>query len=171
MSEFYGDSEENVKSVPNSASNGKELDVDIVLERSVEVAPSTSSTSSTSVTLQNVVNTVVSRLGGREVSPQTLMVVVKYAMEVVELTKLKGSEQRQMVVDVVKQVVVDAPISDEREKLCLDMIESGVLGQTVDLVVDASKGHLDINRVVSLAENCCFSFLGSRRRRRQQSHE
>lgn len=120
---------------------------------------------------QNVVNTVVSRLGGREVNPQNLMVIVKYAMEVVELTKLKGSEQRQMVVDVVKQVVVDAPISDEREKLCLDMIESGVLGQTIDLVVDASKGHLDINRVATLAENCCFSFLGSRRRRRQQSHE
>lgn len=169
MSEFYGDDEKNVKSVPNSTSNSKELDVDVVLERSVEVAPSTpstSSTSSTSVTLQDVVNTVVSRLGGREVSPQTLMVIVKYAMEVVELTKLKGSEQRQMVVDVVKQVVVDAPISDERERLCLDMIESGVLGQTIDLVVDASKGHLDINRVASLAENCCFSFLSNRRRRR-----
>lgn len=165
MSEFYGDKEENVKSVSNSVSNDKELDVDIVLERSVEVAPSTPSQPTT--TLQDVVNTVVTRLGGREVSPQTLMVVVKYAMEVVELTKLKGSEQRQMVVDVVKQVVVDAPISDEREKLCLDMIESGVLGQTVDLVVDASKGHLDINRVASLVENCCFSFLGSRRRRQQ----
>ena len=49
----------------------------------------------------------------------------------------------------------------------LTRIESGVLGQTVDLVVDASKGHLDINRVVSLAENCCFSFLSSRRRRQQ----
>lgn len=168
MSEFYGDSEENVKSVPNSSSNSKELDVDVVLERSVEVAPSLPSTpSQPTTTLQDVVKTVVSRLGGREVSPQTLMVVVKYAMEVVELTKLKGSEQRQMVVDVVKQVVVDAPISDERERLCLDMIESGVLGQTVDLVVDASKGHLDINRVASLAENCCFSFLGSRRRRQQ----
>lgn len=162
MSDLYSDKEENAKSVTNNVSNSKELGVDVVLERSVEVAHSIPTT-----TIQNVVNTVVSRLGGREVSPQTLMVVVKYAMEVVELTKLKGSEQRQMVVDVVKQVVVDAPISDEREKLCLDMIESGVLGQTVDLVVDASKGHLDINRVVSLAENCCFSFLSSRRRRQQ----
>lgn len=168
MSEFYGDSEENVKSLPNSARSVKEVNLDVVLERSVEVAQITPSTSKT--TLQDVVNTVVTRLGGREVSPQTLMVIVKYAMEVVELTKLKGSEQRQMVVDVVKQVVVDAPISDERERLCLDMIESGVLGQTVDLVVDASKGHLDINRVASLAENCCFSFL-SNRRRRQQTHQ
>lgn len=164
MSEFYGDGEENVNNTSTSQPSNNEIDLDVVLERGVETSTSTTTTTG-NLTLHEVVTTVVNRLGGREVSPQTLMVIVKYAMEVVELTKLKGSEQRQMVVDVVKQVVVDAPISDEREKLCLDMIESGVLGQTIDLVVDASKGHLDINRVASLAENCCFSFLNHRRRR------
>lgn len=165
MSEFYGDGEENVNNTSTSQPSNNEIDLDVVLERGVETSTTSTTTTTGNLTLHEVVTTVVNRLGGREVSPQTLMVIVKYAMEVVELTKLKGSEQRQMVVDVVKQVVMDAPISDEREKLCLDMIESGVLGQTIDLVVDASKGHLDINRVASLAENCCFSFLNHRRRR------
>lgn len=118
-------------------------------------------------TLETVVNGVLSRLGSREVSPQTLMVIVKYAMEAVELTKAKGSEQRDLAIDIVRKIILDAPISDEREQLCLDMISSGVLGQTMDLVIDATNGHLKINDVARLTENCCFSFLNSRNRRRR----
>jgi len=85
MSENY----RNGKKSTNGVRDGKDIDVDFVLERSVE--PVSNSRLSTSATgLQDVVNTVLARLGGREVSPQTLMVVVKYAMELVEVTKLKG---------------------------------------------------------------------------------
>ena len=119
--------------------------------------------------VKNIVNEIFTRLGGREVNPQTLMTIVKYAMEAVEVTKMKGSEQREMVVDIVQKVIIDAPLSDEREKLCLDMIESGVLGQTIDLVVDATKGRLDVNSAVTLAENCCLSFLNSRKKQRKNT--
>lgn len=108
---------------------------------------------------------VKNRLGVNEVTVQSLITIVKYAMEAVEISELKGSEQREMALRLVRRIIVDAPISDEQEKLCLDMLDSGVLGQTMDLVVDATNGHVGVNQVVGLAEACCFSFLSARKKR------
>lgn len=114
---------------------------------------------------EHALEQVKSRIGVSEVSAQSLVLVVKYAMEVVELVDLKGSEQRELALRLVRRVVQDAPISDEKEKLCLDMIDSGAVGQTIDLVIDATNGHVNVNQVARVAENCCFTFLSSRKRK------
>jgi len=114
---------------------------------------------------EHALEKVKARIGVSEVSAQSLVLVVKYAMEVVELVDLKGSEQRELALRLVRRVVQDAPISDEKEKLCLDMIDSGAVGQTIDLVIDATNGHVNVNQVARVAENCCFTFLSSRKRK------
>ena len=38
------------------------------------------------------------------------------------------------------------------------MIDNGVLDNTVELVVDATQGKLDINVAVGLAQGCCLAF-------------
>ena len=98
------------------------------------------------------------KLQGVEVSVENLMVVLRFAMEVVEVTELKGGAQKELAIRLVRTLVVEAPVSDEKEKLMLDMIDQGVLGNTVDLVVDASKGNLNINKVVKVATGCCAAF-------------
>ena len=94
------------------------------------------------------------RIQHMEVNAQNLMIIMRYAMEIVELTQLKGEEQKQLVIRLLKQVVIDAPISDDKEQLCLDMINNGVLGQSIDLIVDATRGNININNAVDLAQNC-----------------
>lgn len=98
------------------------------------------------------------RLQGMEVTVENFMVILRFAMEVVEVTQIKGTAQRELAIRLVRSVVVDAPISDEKEKLLLDMIDQGVLGNTVDLVVDASRGNLNINNIVKVATGCCAAF-------------
>ena len=98
------------------------------------------------------------KLHNVEITVENFMTIVRFAMEIVELSELKGEEQKNMAIRLVRQVVVDAPISDEKEKLLLNMIDQGVLGNTVDLVVDASKGNLNINKVVKVASGCCKLF-------------
>ena len=92
---------------------------------------------------------------GLEITPQSISKVVKLAMEIVEATSLKGSAQKILVNKIVRQVVVNAPISDEKEKLVLDMIDQDIVGNFIDLVVAASKGKLDINSAVGVASACC----------------
>ncbi len=102
------------------------------------------------------------RIGNMEINAETIITVLRFAMEVVETTELKGEAQKTLVNKLVKQVVVDAPISDEKERFLLDLIENGIIGNMTDLVVSASKGNLDINLAVKVATTCCLSFKKSK---------
>ena len=55
------------------------------------------------------------RIGEMEINAETIVTVLRFAMEVVEATQLKGDAQKTLVEKLVKQVVVDAPISDDKE--------------------------------------------------------
>ena len=99
-----------------------------------------------------------------EITPGSITIVIKICMEIAEATRLKGKEQKVLVERLVKKVVKDTPISDEKEKLLLDMIEEGVVGDVIDLVVSATKGELDINAVEKAAVGCCLALLKSRKR-------
>ena len=98
------------------------------------------------------------KIGDMEINAQTIIKVLQFAMEVMEATKVKGPAQRDLAIKLVRQIVTDAPISDEKEKLLLDMIDQGILANTIELVVAASKGNLDINAVVAVASGCCKLF-------------
>jgi hypothetical protein len=100
-----------------------------------------------------------------EITPTTITIVIKICMEIAEATKLKGKEQKVLVERLIKKIVKDAPITDEKEKLLLDMIEEGVVGDVIDLVVSATKGELDVNAVEKAAVGCCLAVLKSRQRK------
>jgi len=95
------------------------------------------------------------KIGDMEINAQTVIKVLRFAMEVVEATQLKGQAQKDLAIKLVRQIVSDAPISDDKEKLLLDMIDQGILANTIELVVDASKGKIDINTAVAVATGCC----------------
>tara|TARA_B100000795_G_scaffold101890_2_gene75069 strand:+ start:2273 stop:2623 length:351 start_codon:yes stop_codon:yes gene_type:complete len=95
-----------------------------------------------------------------DITPQSIIKVLQISMEIVEASDAKGSEQKELVEKLVKQVVVDAPISDFKEKIMLDMIEEGILGDMAALVVSASKGELNINAIASVAGIGCKSCFG-----------
>jgi|TARA_B100000795_G_scaffold245967_1_gene211399 hypothetical protein len=99
------------------------------------------------------------RLIGTDIVVGNIMKIVRFAMEVVEVTELKGEAQKDLSIVLIQQVIVDAPITDEKEKLLLDMIESGILGSTIDFVVAATKGELGLNGILNTAVGCCTTFL------------
>ena len=101
---------------------------------------------------------------GLDVNPKTIMTILKFSMEVVETTKLKGEDQKELAVKLVRQIVVEAPITDDKEKLLLDMIDEDILGDTINLIIAASKGELDINNVLEVASGCCVAFLKSKKK-------
>ena len=102
------------------------------------------------------------RIGDMEINSETIITVLRFAMEVVEVTELKGEAQKTLVSKLVKQVITDAPISDEKERFLLDLIDNGIIGNMTDLVVSASKGEVDINLAVKVATTCCLSFTKSK---------
>lgn len=98
---------------------------------------------------------VQDKLKDKEINISNVMAIVQITMESVELTKVKGEKQKDLAVKLIEKIIKDAPISDDKEKFLLDMLKEGVIGSTIDLVVAASKGELDINSVKEVAVGCC----------------
>ncbi len=116
-------------------------------------------------TFEVAYNTFSQKMNGKLIKPENIMIYVKYAMEIAELTSLKGAEQKQLVIDLIRKIVKDSSLSVEHESICLDFIESGTLSQTIDIIVDATKGRLGINKPTALIKRvllCCLPFLNRR---------
>lgn len=91
----------------------------------------------------------------------TIHLLIKYIMEYIETTSLKGIEQRDMCLRVLRALVIDLT-EHEDEIVLLKLIDDGTIANLIDLVVDVSRGKLDINNVIETTGGCfdaCFPYL------------
>lgn len=120
------------------------------------------------------------RLGDMELTPASMTKALRVAMEIIEELPVKGIAQKELAIDLLRQLVKDSTLDEGQKKLCFDVIDSGLLSNTIDLVVSATKGELNVNRAVEMAAHvadaasthvpCCGSVamvLRSLLRRRQ----
>lgn len=108
--------------------------------------------------LREILTNLKNKIGDMEINADNITKVLKFAMECVEVTELKGDAKKDLAIKLVRQVVEEAPISDDKEKLLLDMIDQKILHGMVDLVVEAKEGKIDINTVKQVASGCCAIF-------------
>ena len=92
------------------------------------------------------------------ITPKTLMCILQYAMEIVELTILKGSEQKNMAIKLVRSIVIACPLDESNKNLCLRMLDEGIIENTIELIVAATKGEIAVNPVIDVAKSCCGFF-------------
>lgn len=86
-------------------------------------------------------------VGKMEISPKSLMTIGKLAMEIVENTDVKGEAQKELVVRLVESIIKECNIDNNIKEACTDMIGNGTLSTTVELLVSASKGEFNINKI------------------------
>ena len=111
------------------------------------------------VIFNNCLKQIKLTIGRTEINAKNIMYIVKVAMEVVEVSEVKGSEQKVLVNKLVSKLVIDAPISDAKEKLLLDILDEGIVDEVIDLVVSASKGELNLNAAKEVATSCCLGLF------------
>ena len=100
-----------------------------------------------------VVNSAISK-AGITVSPNTIMQVVRIAMEAVEGAPIKGQQQRDLVISLVLEVAKNAGLSNEDIMIIQALINGGMMSDTIDLVVSASKGQLNVNQIEKVTRGC-----------------
>lgn len=92
-----------------------------------------------------------------------LMKIVEHAMELVELTPIKGIQQKDFVIDLVKDVIKKTNLNDDEKDMVNLIFDSGAISQTIDLIIQATKGELNINSVIEtttqVATGCCIPLL------------
>jgi len=104
---------------------------------------------------------ITSEIGDKQVDKQLLMKLLVIGMETVEKTKVKGKDQKNIVKEVLIQVIKLESVKVPHQEGLITFLEND-LDHVIDLVVDASKGKLDINKAekhaITLIQ-CLFSCL------------
>ena len=96
-----------------------------------------------------------------DIKTTTLPEIIKAAMEIVEKTTIKGTKQREFVIKVLRKLF-ESLTENEDEKLLLQLIDNGTISNMIDLIVDATKGKIDINNTVKTTSNLillCIPYL------------
>lgn len=123
--------------------------------------------------IRPVVKTVFERVVDKlreaqiKISPKSIISVVKIAMEVVEQEALKGLQKREVVNEMVLRIIEISPMSEDQKELCRMLVDNDIIGTTVDLVVHATEGVLDVNHARDIAQStasCCFAFVSRSRK-------
>jgi alpha-galactosidase/6-phospho-beta-glucosidase family protein len=95
------------------------------------------------------------------IRPSTLYLIIKYVMEEVEKTPIKGPEQKEMALKLIKALIIDLT-ENEDEEVLLNLLNDGTIGNLMDLIVDVSKGKININKISKVSIGCfkrCYPYL------------
>lgn len=89
--------------------------------------------------------------------------ILKDIMEVIERSALRGLEQKEFLFYALKKVLSTINgrfIRPEIRTSCIEMIEDGSLDNMVELIIQASRGELNLNVVMdNVSTNCIFSIF------------
>lgn len=92
------------------------------------------------------------------VKKNTLSVIIKFVMESVEETPIKGVKQKEYALKLLKSLIDEYAYGDDKEFLVI-AIESGSIADTIDLIASAAKGELNVNKVVDVASRSLIYLL------------
>jgi hypothetical protein len=100
------------------------------------------------------------------ITPESIMRLLRIAMLIVEQTTQTGNKKKEFVVNLLKEVVTNTDsISPEHRTEALKMISGNIISDSIDFLIDASKGKFDINKVEQIAEEVaksCFTMCMER---------
>lgn len=82
--------------------------------------------------------------------------ILTYAIEATEKTNLTSKEKKQYCLKIILETINGLP--NEKNKLFLKSVyDEGAFSDMIDIVIDASKGKLDVNKKVNLLLKCLLS--------------
>ena len=93
-----------------------------------------------------------------EITPSNITKVLSKAMKVVEITNVKGIEQKKLAKKIVTKAV--SQLVDGKEKTVLTMmLENDILDDMIETIILATKGELQINQIPEkIRTRCCWLF-------------
>lgn len=119
---------------------------------------------------QKEYNELIENIRHIEVNSKNLILILEYVIDVVEkIEGVKGNKKKALAILFITKLVEESGLNETDKKMCNDMIKDGIIGDTIDLVINAANGKLDINQVIDTGSKCCFFFLkrGSKEKRKK----
>lgn len=100
------------------------------------------------------------------ITAESFVKILRIAITVVEQTSEPGSNKKQFVTKIVNDIFMSEASTFIEDRLhTLELLSGNILSDTIECIVDASKGKLDINKVEKLVMETgksCFTECWSR---------
>lgn len=101
-----------------------------------------------------------------DVNVESIMRLLRIAMVVVEQTNQPGTKKKEFVTNLLREIVTKTDgISPEHKREALNMITGNIVSDSIDFLIDASKGKFNINKVEEIAQEVaksCFTLCFER---------
>ena len=125
------------------------------------------------VLLPDLVKEVSGRMkkANLEISPNTIIKILSFAMEAVEQCPVKGRMQKDLAIKIVIEIANVSGLSPENIEIIKSIAEGELISSTIDLVIDAAKGNINVNNVEQVATNCFSKILGCLFKRNNRTPE
>ncbi len=100
---------------------------------------------------------------------ENMMSILKITMECIEKSSLKGLSQKELAIQILNKLLEEADLDNDTLHVMHNFLDTNLIGDTIDLIVAATKGEFDINKATKVATGCfknisgCFSRLFKRR--------
>ena len=88
------------------------------------------------------------------ITPNTIQKIVVIVMEEIENTPVKGSTQKLLALKLIKFLIDSLPDSNKDKVFLLDMYNNNVISNTIDIIVSATKGEININQIIPCLTKC-----------------
>ena len=111
---------------------------------------------------------VKEKLADIGIKSSTMHLVIKYVIEAVEKFPTTGSARKDLALRIIKDLVGELPDSSEKEFI-LETLNNGLIADTIDLIISATKGDLAINVVQDVVFTCIPSCINYFRKRREKN--
>ena len=94
-----------------------------------------------------------------ELSTDTLIKVLRLTMESVEESPLKGVQQKDLAIKIIVELANISGLTADNIAIIKGLVEGELISSTIDLVVDAAKGNVNVNNVSKVATGCLTKLL------------
>ena len=91
-------------------------------------------------------------------SKSDIVPVLRIVMEVIEERELKGEQQKHLAKMILQKVIIDSSMTTEQKELSLDLVNNGLIDNTITLISDATKGKIKINKK-KVKEGCINALI------------
>lgn len=107
---------------------------------------------------RNITQIIKKKLENISLRPNTIHLVIKYVMELIEETPIKGVEQKELALKIMRELFKDIT-EGEDEIVLLKLLDDGSISNIIELVVDATNGKIDVNTAITTSVNCITTCL------------
>lgn len=108
--------------------------------------------------VEEIQATVISVLGQLK-DDDDIFHYLKVIIENVERENLKGHEKKELAIRILEDIIKASALDAAKQTYGLSLIEHGVVGSSIDLIISAASGDLEVNMDIKTAETLCNKII------------